>query len=43
MLYLSTFIAKIVLLLFGLVGNMIGLLVFARKSIDKKIKKSSFS
>ncbi len=38
MLYLSTFIAKIVLLFCGLVGNMIGLLVFARKSIDKKIK-----
>jgi len=38
MLYLSTFIAKFVLLLIGLVGNFVGLNVFTRKSIGKKIK-----
>ena len=38
MLYLSTFIAKLVILFFGLAGNIIGLIVFACKSIDKKIK-----
>jgi len=38
MLYLSTFIAKFVILFFGLIGNILGLIVFARKSIDKKIK-----
>jgi hypothetical protein len=38
MLYLSTFIAKLVILFFGLVGNIIGLIVFARKSINRKIK-----
>ena len=37
-LYLSTFLAKFVILFFGLAGNTIGLIVFARKSIDKKIK-----
>jgi hypothetical protein len=38
MFYLSTFIIKFVLLFFGLFSNIIGLIVFARKSIDKKIK-----
>ena len=38
MLYISTFIAKLIILFFGLAGNFIGLIVFARKSIDKKIK-----
>ena len=38
MLYLSTFIAKFVLLFFGLVGNIIGLNVFERKKMGKKIK-----
>ena len=41
MLYLSTFIAKFVILFFGLAGNIIGLIVFARKSIGKKIKTKS--
>ena len=38
MLYLSTFTAKFVILFFGLLGNTIGIIVFARKSIEKKIK-----
>jgi len=41
MLYLSTFIAKFVLLFFGLVGNFIGLNVFERKKMGKKIKIKS--
>jgi len=41
MFYLSTFITKFVLLFFGLFSNIIGLMVFARKSIDKKIKTKS--
>ena len=41
MLYLSTFIAKFVLLFFGLVGNIIGLNVFERKKMGKKIKTKS--
>ena len=36
--YLSTFIFKYILLLFGLIGNSTGIIVFARrKQIDKKI------
>jgi hypothetical protein len=38
MLFLSTFITKFVLLFFGLLGNFVGLIVFARKKIGKKIK-----
>jgi hypothetical protein len=38
MIYLSTFTAKFVILFFGLLGNIIGIIVFARKSIEKKIK-----
>jgi hypothetical protein len=41
MVYLSTFIAKFVLLFFGLVGNFIGLNVFERKKMGKKIKIKS--
>ena len=36
--YLSTFIAKFFLLFFGLVGNILGILVFSRRSIENKIK-----
>lgn len=38
MIYLSTFTAKFVILFFGLLGNTIGIIVFSRKSIEKKIK-----